>query len=246
LHADLTEVIQLRERLFLKDNLARLGEISAGIAHELRNGLATILGNARLLQQAVASDDEAKELVEAVVEEGNALNRVVAEFLQFARPDKLRLASVDIEALVRELVDELDGRARASGVRLILAAESSRADADEVLLKQAVQNLILNGIEAAGSVSKGEVNIRVGEFEDHVVIGVHDNGPGVPEGDRQRIFMPFFTTKSEGTGLGLSLVQKIVVAHNGEVTVDRLDDGTQFDVKIPLKLEALSSMEEWV
>ena len=245
LHADLTEVIQLRERLYVKENLERLGEMSAGIAHELRNGLATILGNTRLLQQAVSSEKET-ELVHAVVEEGNALNRVVTEFLQFARPDRLRPVSADIEALVEELTEELQGRAVDGGVQLILRADSCRAEVDEVLVRQAVQNLILNGIEAAGTKEGGEVEIRVEQREGCAVIRVRDNGPGIPESDRPRVFAPFFTTKPEGTGLGLALVQKIVVAHNGEVTVEPHEDGTVFSIKIPNESEDSASIEEWV
>ncbi len=132
LHADLTEVIQLRERLTLKENLARLGEMTAGIAHEFRNGLATIMGNAKLLGSST-SEEETSELVEAVLEETQSLSQVVTEFLQFARPQPIRLAPVNLAFLAGEIAEELTPRANEAEVRLEVTGSSCRAEVDEVL-----------------------------------------------------------------------------------------------------------------
>jgi PAS domain S-box-containing protein len=221
LFADLTEVIELRERLFLKDNLARLGEMAAGIAHEFRNSLATILGNAKLLGKSVSSEESSK-VVEALVEECSSLSRVVAEFLHFARPEALRATPFDLAEMARDLSRDLEPQAQAAGVRLIVEARPFEVEADEMLLRKAVSNLMLNAIEAAGAnkdKEAGEVRVKAGGRDGLGFVRVTDNGPGVREGDLRRIFSPFFTTKSEGIGLGLSIVQKIAVSHNGEVEV---------------------------
>ena len=244
LHADLTEVIQLRERLTLKENLARLGEMTAGIAHEFRNGLATIMGNAKLLESS-ASEDETSELVEALLEETQSLSRVVTEFLQFARPQPIRLAPVDLAFLVREIADELTPRASEAEVRLEVAGSPCRAEVDEVLLKQAIQNLLLNAIEAAASVS-GRVEIRTAESGEYAVLTVSDNGPGIPKEIATQLFTPFFTTKPSGIGLGLALVQKIAVAHNGEVSVSSTSPGAVLTLRLPLRPEPATDMTEWV
>jgi signal transduction histidine kinase len=243
----LTEIIQLRERVFLKDNLARLGEMAAGIAHEFRNGLATILGNAKLLEQTVPAG-EATDLVEALLDESNSLNQVMTEFLHFARPQSLRLVKVDLAALTGEVVEELETRARDVGVRLRLDAEPSQAEADEVLLKQAINNLVLNGIEAAAEAKEdGRVEVRTGEKAQFAVVEVGDNGSGIRKESSDRIFTPFFTTKPSGTGLGLALVQKIAVAHNGEVKLtSSTGNGATFTLEIPLRPEAHAGGAEWV
>ncbi len=245
LHADLTEVIQLRERLTLKENLARLGEMTAGIAHEFRNGLATIMGNAKLLESS-ASEDETSELVEALLEETQSLSQVVTEFLQFARPQPIRLAPVDLAFLVREIADELTPRASEAEVRLEVAGSPCRAEVDEVLLKQAIQNLLLNAIEAAAASVSGRVEIRTAESGEYAVLTVSDNGPGIPKEIATQLFTPFFTTKPSGIGLGLALVQKIAVAHNGEVSVSSTSPGAVLTLRLPLRPEPATDMTEWV
>lgn len=249
LHADLTEVIQLQEKLLLKENLARLGEMVAGIAHEFRNGLATILGNAKLLSQA-QKPGEASELIDALIEESNSLSHVVSEFLQFARPDTLRMDSLDLAAIARDLAQELEPRVRASGIDFEVHAESCFVEADEVLLRKAISNLVLNAMDAASSSEEdGAVTLRVEADSDQetVLVRVSDNGAGIAPEDLGRIFTPFFTTKPDGIGLGLALVQKIVVVHNGEVDVEsRSEKGTTFTLKIPLHPPASTSLGAWV
>jgi len=243
LFADLTEVIELRERLFLKENLARLGEMSAGIAHEFRNSLATILGNAKLLGEAGPS-----EAASALVDECASLSRVVTEFLQFARPEAVRTAPFDIAGMAEDLSRDLEPQARAAGVRLIVQAQPFQVEADEMLLRKAASNLVLNAIDAAGQgKSAGEVRLQTGGRDGFAFVRVSDNGPGIREEDLRRIFSPFFTTKPEGTGLGLSIVQKIAVSHNGEVEVSsQPGSGTTFTLSLPAKPDRTRVMEEWI
>jgi PAS domain S-box-containing protein len=245
LHADLTEVIRLRERLTLKDNLARLGEMTAGIAHEFRNGLATILGNAKLLESAT-SEEETSELVEALLDETQSLSQVVTQFLQFARPQSIRLARVDLEFLAGEIAEELAVRASEAQVRLEVLGSSCRAEVDEVLVRQAVQNLVLNAIEAAAESPPGRVEVRTAESGPYALLTVSDSGPGIPKENVSQLFMPFFTTKPGGTGLGLALVQKIAVAHNGEVSVSSTKTGACLTLRLPLHADSTTDMTTWV
>lgn len=246
--ADLTEVVVLRERLFLKENLARLGEMVAGIAHEFRNGLATIMGNAKLLQGH--TDPDSSEVVDALLEESLSLSRVVTEFLQFARPEPLHVESVDLGQLLSELKQDLGSRADAAGVTLSLDTQSVNLEGDELLLRKAVSNLIVNAIESlsgSGSETRDpEVRVELEASDGLATIRVRDNGPGVPPEQRDRIFTPFYTGKPDGTGLGLSVVQKIVVSHNGTVELDDSAGGASFVVRLPLNAEAREVSEEWV
>jgi len=245
LFADLTEVVQLRERLFLKENLARLGEMAAGIAHEFRNSLATILGNAKLLGEAAPS-----EVASALVDECASLSRVVTEFLQFARPEALRAAPFDLAGMAEDLCRDLEPQVQAAGVRLVVQTQPFQVEADEMLLRKAVSNLTLNAIEAAGQEGRkaGEVRLKTGGRDGLAFVRVSDNGPGIREEDLPRIFSPFFTTKPEGTGLGLSIVQKIAVSHNGEVNVSSdPGSGTTFTLTLPARPGRTSmTEEEWV
>lgn len=244
--ADLSEIVELRERLFLKENLARLGEMAAGIAHEFRNGLATILGNARLLRDG--SEGEAAELADAVTEEGQSLARVVSEFLQFARPEPLHPNRIHLRALLRDLLDELEPRAHEASVAVALEGDDAALEGDESLLRKAFSNLVVNAVEAISEEGGdgGRVVVEIRRQEDAVLVRVKDDGPGIDPADRARIFNPFFTRKQAGTGLGLSVVQKIVVSHNGTVEVEDASRGACFLVRLPLESVDLEHPEAWV
>jgi len=252
LFADLSEVIELRERLFLKENLARLGEVAAGIAHEFRNSLATILGNAKLLKRT-GLPAEASSLVEALVEEAGSLNRVVTELLDFARPEKLRLERFDLARTASDLVRDLEPLAAEAGVQLQVEAEPCPVEADEMLIRKALSNLVRNAIDAAGGERAGRaglVRLAVAENGALAQVRILDNGPGIPPENLPRIFTPFFTTKPEGSGLGLALVQKVAVSHNGRVEAQtRPEGGACFIFSIPQSPKAArpsSGTDEWV
>jgi len=255
--ADLTEIVELRERLFLKENLARLGEMAAGIAHEFRNGLATILGNAKLLKgsrliseasEAPQAPEAVEAIADAVVAESHTLARVVSEFLQFARPEPLHLESVDLNALLAGLLEELQPRAAESDVALALTGEPVTLDADEPLLRKAFSNLVANAIEALAdaTIENRRVVVEVREAMGSATVRVSDNGPGIGAGSREKIFTPFFTMKEKGTGLGLSVVQKIVVSHNGTVELEQTESGASFLVRLPLPGAVSDAVQDWV
>jgi signal transduction histidine kinase len=237
LFSDLTAVVQLEDQLRLKETLARLGELTAGIAHEFRNGLATIHGYGKLLDPA-ALPSQFKPYVEGIRQETEALGQVVTNFLNFARPTQLSLATQDLRAIVERAADDLRPEVRQLGGDIAVTGDFGCVDADDVLLRQAFSNLLRNAVEACQG-GRVAPSIRVEGSLDTAQglarVNVIDNGPGVSPDVRERIFRPFFTTKKTGTGLGLALVQKIVVTHNGRVLVTNSPDGGAcFQVTLPI------------
>ena len=237
LFSDLTAVVQLEEQLRLKETLARLGELTAGIAHEFRNGLATIHGYGKLLDPA-ALPAQFRPYVEGIRQETEALGQVVTNFLNFARPTQLSLATHDLRAIVERAADDLRSDARQLNGDIVVTGEFGRVDADDVLLRQAFMNLLRNAVEACqgqGLIPDVRVEGVLDTAQSLARVSVHDNGPGIPAEARERIFRPFFTTKKTGTGLGLALVQKIVVTHNGRVLATSSPrGGACFQVTLPL------------
>ena len=231
LFTDLTAVVQLEEQLRLKEALARLGELTAGLAHEFRNGLATIHGYGRLLDPA-SLPDQARTCVEGIRAETIALGEVVTNFLKFARPDQLALAPVDLRAVIARAVDDLPG---ASGSTTI-GGRFAIVEGDDVLLRQAFSNLIRNSLEACASAGVQPRITVTGEISGRdLSLVVEDNGPGLAPEALAKAFQPFATTKADGTGLGLAIVQKVIVSHNGLITVtNRAGGGAQFRIRLPL------------
>jgi PAS domain S-box-containing protein len=238
LFTDLSAVVDLEEQLRLKDTLARLGELTAGLAHEFRNGLATIHGYARLMNADHLPAAERK-YVEALRTETESLGQLVTNFLNFARPTQLVSTPVDLEGVVRRVAEELQGEAGAHGGSVQVTGAWPVVDGDEVLLRQAFSNLVRNAIEACAEASR-RPDVRVEASTDTPArmlrVQVVDNGPGIPPDMRDRIFRPFVTTRANGTGLGLALVQKIVVTHNGRVQAQAGPGGigTAMQVTLPL------------
>lgn len=246
---DLTEIKALRERVGLKENLVALGEMSAGIAHEFRNSLATIQGYARLIARSSggkSGEDGEREHAEAILREVKSVERVVRDFLRYARPADLDLHEVDLARMIRDEVADFAGEYDGRGVRIEVEGTFAPIQADETLLRQAIQNLLRNAAEAltgrngeapAGSNGDGCIIVRGGDDPADpggVRITIIDNGPGIGREDLNRLFTPFFTTKERGTGLGLALVQKAAVLHDGRVEVtSEPGQGASFTLILP-------------
>ena len=237
LFTDLTEVMELEEQLRLKDSLARLGELTAGIAHEFRNGLATIHGYGRLLDLEQLPPDY-RPYVEGIRGETEALGQVVTNFLNFAKPTELVLTPVDMRVIAERAAEEIRTDVTARGGEVVVTGDFAEVEGDEVLLRQAFSNLTRNALEAcadahvvpsvtvAGVLDRAQGTLRV---------SVTDNGPGVGAAVASTMFRPFVTTKARGTGLGLALVQKIVVTHNGRVSAVNADaGGARLTVTLPV------------
>ena len=227
LFTDLTAVKDLEEQLRLKDSLAAVGELTAGIAHEFRNGLATIHGYSRLFDLKQLPESY-RPYVEGIRAEAESLGQVVTNFLNFARPAQLVLSNVDLRSICDRVADEVRGDARALGGDVALQGSFGVVEGDEVLLRQAFSNLLRNAVEACAAASTPPRIVVQSELDPAARltrIAVNDNGPGIPAALRDRVFRPFVTTKRNGTGLGLALVQKIVVFHNGRIALGRSPQG---------------------
>lgn len=249
--ADLTEIKALRERVGLKENLAALGEMSAGIAHEFRNALAAIQGFARLIARNGGGAGPAREHAETILREVEDVEKVVDDFLRYARPKSLDLSEVDLRALVENLAAEFRADPRSARIALDLQGAFPSIVGDETLIRQALQNLLRNAAESFGvagappgagtpeEAPQPRIVIRGlvdGGPQGGARIEVEDNGPGIPPEDLGRIFTPFFTTKDRGTGLGLALAQKTAVLHDGRVEVLSTEGrGSRFALVIPAR-----------
>jgi nitrogen fixation/metabolism regulation signal transduction histidine kinase len=212
---DITEVTELREQVALKNNLESLGEMSAGLAHEFKNAIATLQGYAQLLQ-SLELNDKAQVAAGSLLNEVRNLSSMVTAFLNFARPQPLQLEEVSLSELVRDCTDELPVKVDVD------VASSLSIHADERMLRLALLNLIRNGAEANPD---GRVMVRAAREDDFVVIQVRDTGPGIATADLQKIFIPFFTTKPKGHGIGLALTHRIITQHGGTLTASNAPDG---------------------
>ena len=237
LFTDLTAVKDLEEQLRLKESLATVGELTAGIAHEFRNGLATIQGYSKLVDLN-SLPDQYRPYIEGIRAETESLSRVVTNFLNFARPAQLTLTDVDLGAICERAAAEIRPDVRSHGGDVEVSGEFGIVEGDEVLLRQAVSNLLRNALDACADAKPPQIGIRSElDFNARALrITVADNGPGIPPALRERVFQPFFTTKRDGTGLGLALVQKIIVFHNGRIVVGSSSTGgASFQVALPIQ-----------
>lgn len=227
---DLTQLKALQSQMELRARLSSLGEISAGIAHELRNPMGVIAGYTKLLSRKI--DDSLKPTVDAIVKEIDVMNRIISDFLSFAKPDELTITDVDLKKIIDKCVETLVG----SKGNIKTSFDISGVPAikgDEILLRQAFTNLIQNAVEAMPSGGDLMIRSSIGDF---LEIAVSDTGPGITEGIADKMFLPFFTTKDRGTGLGLAIAQKIIISHGGNISVDPgSDKGATFRIRLPLK-----------
>jgi nitrogen fixation/metabolism regulation signal transduction histidine kinase len=235
---DLTEVVALRDRVRLRENLASLGEMAAGLTHELKNSLATIQGYSQLIARLVPGNAAGPS--ESLVEEVRYLSQMVTDFLNFARPHELHLVPVSIAQLVRDVVSRVEDRVEEASIALSIEigtdAENASVHADETLLARALLNIVINAIEVLESAQEPRsLAIRVGVAPPgEAIVEIADNGPGIATDDLSKIFIPFFTTKSRGHGIGLALTQKIVLSHRGRLDVESRPSGTMFRSTLPL------------
>jgi signal transduction histidine kinase len=224
---DITEVTELREQVALKNNLESLGEMSAGLAHEFKNAIATLQGYAQLLQ-SLELNDKAQVAAGSLLNEVRNLSSMVTAFLNFARPQPLQLEEVSVAELIRDCADELEPVFRELQVTLETDAEKSIViRADERMLRLALLNLMRNAAEAAPG---GRVFVRAQE----ATIEVRDTGKGIPTADLQKIFIPFFTTKAKGHGIGLALAHRIITQHGGTLTAGNAPDGAIFTIQLSI------------
>lgn len=238
---DITEVTELREQVALKNNLESLGEMSAGLAHEFKNALAALHGYVQLLQN-LELNEKARSTSESLLNEVRNLSEMVTSFLNFARPQPLQLEQVSLPELIAECADELSPLFQRLNVKLIVEhnAEPLVIGADARMLRQALLNLLRNGSEAIPEESiERKVSVTTTREADSsgnrsAVIEVRDSGPGIPPAQLRKIFIPFFTTKSKGHGVGLALSHRVITQHGGTLTAaNPSNGGAIFTIRLP-------------
>ncbi|MGH9413565.1 MAG: two-component system sensor histidine kinase NtrB [Terriglobales bacterium] len=231
---DLTAIHALEDELHRRQSLSALGEMAAGIAHEFRNGLAVISGYGQMLHRAVA--EPARGQAVKILEQADVLNNIATEFLSFARPLPVEFEPIELDPLLHQCIEAIRVQEIGKNIRLSAEGEFPRVRGDAVLLASAFHNLLRNACEAAADrKEQGWVRICPGsQVGDAECIEVIDNGSGVAADIADNIFVPFFTTKTSGTGLGLAMVHKIITAHRGVVLLaDSRPGHTVFEVRLP-------------
>ncbi len=223
------EIKSLKEQLILKERLAALGEISAGIAHEFRNPMGVIAGYARLILNSLDENDNRRELAQGILKEIAEMNVLMDELLQFSKAEKIKKKQIDLKSFIKDLLENIAGNDRVS----FDCQEAVTIGADEKLLKQAIGNILQNALDEGQHVAISVMPNK--EASQHgVYIDIKDDGRGIAEDDINKIFMPFYTTKERGTGIGLALAQKIIVAHGGNIRVQsKIGKGSTFRIFLP-------------
>jgi len=253
---DITEVTRLREQVALKRNLESLGEMSAGLAHEFKNAMAALHGYAQFLQ-SIDQDQQGKTAADALLLEVRNLSEMTTSFLNFARPQPLQLEDVDLEELIQECARELIPLFNDRGVELVIAGSAdvpSAADhkdaqsgpsqhsivpADTRMLRQALLNLLRNAAEAIPNDKPDRrvtilTSIEREQRKQWAAISIQDTGDGIATADLQKIFIPFFTTKTGGHGIGLALAHRVITEHGGTLTVANAPGGGAiFTIRLP-------------
>lgn len=234
---DLTELKAFQTQKELRERLSTLGEMSAGIAHELRNPMAVISGYTRILSRKI--DSTLMPAVEAISKEVAVMDRIIADFLSFAKPTELILSNVDLNELISSCIKAIEDST--GKIHISLNAETLPViKGEEILLRQSISNLLQNAVESMPD--GGELKIKV-YAGDYLYILISDTGHGIPENIKDKIFLPFFTTKERGTGLGLSIVHKILVSHGGNIQIDTSEKGTTFTIRLPKEIIVKSARE---
>lgn len=232
---DLTALRAMQAEVQRSERLADLGRVAAGLAHELRNPLASMAGSIELLRASPGLSAGDARLMDIVLREAARLEQLVAAFLAFSRPSPPRREPVDLARAAAETLEVFAHDPAANRVRLERQLAPAVADCDPSQVRQVLWNLLANAAHAtAQREGAGTVTVRCGAEGDRVRLEVEDDGAGIPAADLPHLFTPFFTTREGGTGLGLATVQRIVDAHGGAVAVDSTPGrGARFTVRLP-------------
>ncbi len=229
--SDLTEVKRLQEQVELKERLTALGEMSAGIAHELRNPMAVIAGYLKLL--AKRQDEDGRGIISDITAEIEGMNRIIGDLLTFARPAALHRTQTGLRELLTGCVESaLQARGGGGAIASDLRLEDGSVLLDEGLMRQALGNIIQNALDAMAD--GGRLSVAASVAAGEAVITVRDTGRGIAQEHLRKVFLPFFTTKEQGVGMGLALAHKIVTAHGGRIEIESGEgQGTTFTVVLP-------------
>lgn len=234
-YKDITMQEMLEEQIRQSEKLAVIGELAAGTAHEIRNPLTSVKGFIQLLDRKYANDDPEKQYFRIILSELNRVNDIIREFLLLSKPTDPNLRLIDVNTVMEDIRTLMSSDALLHSIDLEfrLSDQPAVCVIDVEQIKQVFINLIRNSFEAIGL--NGKLAIRIAVVDNHCEIEFADNGPGIPQEVMARIFEPFYTTKEEGTGLGLTVSYRIIQNHGGTILVDSEEGkGTTFKVKLPL------------
>ncbi len=230
---------KLAERLRERERLAAIGAMAAGLAHEIRNPLGAIKGAAEYLDPKSLDNDEESEFLQVIIDETNRLNSVVSQFLDYARPFRAKLRATDVNAVLKKTAKLLEAQNADWGGRIVFQLDDAlpTISADSEQLKQVILNLALNGLDASKATG-APIHLTTRNVPDRACIElrVRDEGIGIPKEDLDQIFIPFFTTKQQGTGLGLAVCQRIIMNHGGTITFEsQIGVGTECIIQLPIE-----------
>ena len=254
---DISEIKILQDRIMHVETLAALGEMSASVAHEIRNPLAGITGFAGLLDRQIPADDPKKNLVKSIIIGTTKLNDIISNLLTLTRPQKLNLTQINLSNFLHDLTDYFKSSVpigdKSINIKLDIDNKDTHIYIDMQLFQQIILNILKNACDAIESKGKITIKTRCNIFEpissileddekneliklfSDVEISISDTGSGIPDEILQKVFNPFFTTKDEGNGLGLAICKKIIQLHKGDIHIQsQVGKGTTFIINLPL------------
>jgi two-component system NtrC family sensor kinase len=241
---DITEERRLEYSLMQAGKLAAIGQLAAGVAHEINNPMAVINASAAMLKLEVSEEDDKFELIDLIEQAGERAAKVVRNLLDFARQEEYSFDATDINEVMTQSLALISYQLQSANIKVIrnLSPDLPKVYASGEHLKTVWINLIINARDAVRGYDNAEIEVmtRISPEEEHVLVMVRDNGKGMPQSELEHIFEPFFTTKDpgEGTGLGLSTSHRIIEQHMGEVeVVSEVGEGTTFIIRLPVSIE---------
>ncbi len=236
----LEKVHELEDDLRQKEKLAAIGDLTAGVAHEIRNPLSSIKGYATYFKQIFPQDSSEEKAAKIMIEEVDRLNRAIEDLIGVTRSTDVKLTDADISDICSKICFLLEPEARQKGLEIVCKCSEQNSiitQADPDRLRQAILNIALNAMESfnEGKTQEKKVILDLVKEKSSIVIIIQDNGSGIPQEILNRVFDPYFTTKSKGTGLGLVMAKNIIDAHNGKLKISSSENGTEVKIYIPMK-----------
>ncbi len=238
------ELVRSRKHLLQAERMAMVGELAAGVAHTIRNPFTSIKMRMFSLGRSLKLTEAQDEDLRVISDEISRIDKIVENFLEFARPPKLRLQECSLGELINAVLTLLEYRLRAYNVELdyTFRSELGKVKVDPDRIKEALANLIINGCEAmekGGRIFINETREKNETMGEAAVITISDSGPGIPDSIRDKVTTPFFTTKEDGSGLGLSIVARIIKEHNGKLVISsEPEQGATFVIILPMGEQA--------
>jgi len=228
---------EAQEELIQSNKFKVLGELASGMAHEIRNPLGSIQGALEIIKEDYKQGDKKFEFLNILFKEIRRLNRVVADFLSYAGPSQPALVGCDLNQLIQESLSIIKPEAdkKRIDLKIELSPKMPPIQADPSQIKQALLNLLLNSLQALEN--SGEISVTSESKNGWITVAIKDTGPGISPENLSKVFTPFFTTKEEGVGLGLGIVERIIQNHKGRISVESQEGrGTVFAIELPQRV----------